>query len=507
MVTIAKSGVAFMGAVLCAMLAVQPASAGEPGWRVAQAGAAEITFWNSVKDSENPAELEAYLNAFPEGTFAALARIRLKALSATARPAAPDPGGNKRSREKAARSPGSRTGNGTAPASRAAKAEAPVHDCDRMAAHPRYAVKGVSGKSSGSINSAAAVSACRAAVKAYPHTDRFRFQLARALQSGKSYEEARRLFLALAEKGHAGAALNLGLIYGNGYGVKRDYAEAARWLRAPAEDGDPVAMNSLGHLAKNGLGVRQSDAEAVYWFRKAAGTGNRAGITRLAAMYRDGRGVTRDSAKAFALYSKAAESGDEVAMYNLGRMYRDGTGVSKNVKESLNWFRKAAEAGHAPAMTSFGLAHHLGKGVKKDYAKAALWYEKAADGGEATAKNNLAILYDRAQGVPRDRAKAARLILEAYLAGSAYAEKNLEKQSGVLSSEVRRAVQKRLKAEGFYSGPIDGDIGSGTIKALRAFAQNSAPAVRPASGTPRQARTSSGSESGASDLSDLNSLF
>lgn len=44
------------------------------------ASEAEITFWNSVKDSRNPAELKAYLDAYPNGAFAALARIRVSAL-------------------------------------------------------------------------------------------------------------------------------------------------------------------------------------------------------------------------------------------------------------------------------------------------------------------------------------------------------------------------------------------------------------------------------------------
>ena len=41
---------------------------------------AEITYWESVRDSKTPAELEAYLKAYPDGAFTPLARIRLKAL-------------------------------------------------------------------------------------------------------------------------------------------------------------------------------------------------------------------------------------------------------------------------------------------------------------------------------------------------------------------------------------------------------------------------------------------
>jgi len=49
---------------------------------------AEITFWNSVKDSRNPAEITAYLDKYPSGTFASLAKIRLESLKPKA-PATP----------------------------------------------------------------------------------------------------------------------------------------------------------------------------------------------------------------------------------------------------------------------------------------------------------------------------------------------------------------------------------------------------------------------------------
>jgi hypothetical protein len=54
---------------------------------------AEVIFWDSVKDSKNPAELQAYLDAYPSGTFAALARIRIDALRGGGGGTTPPPGG------------------------------------------------------------------------------------------------------------------------------------------------------------------------------------------------------------------------------------------------------------------------------------------------------------------------------------------------------------------------------------------------------------------------------
>jgi adenylate cyclase len=47
----------------------------------------ELAFWESVRESDNPATLQAYLDKYPEGEFKALAEIRLKELAAPRRTA------------------------------------------------------------------------------------------------------------------------------------------------------------------------------------------------------------------------------------------------------------------------------------------------------------------------------------------------------------------------------------------------------------------------------------
>jgi formylglycine-generating enzyme required for sulfatase activity len=49
----------------------------------------ELAFWNSVKDSKQVSDYEAYLHAYPKGRFAALARARIQQLKAA--PQAPAP--------------------------------------------------------------------------------------------------------------------------------------------------------------------------------------------------------------------------------------------------------------------------------------------------------------------------------------------------------------------------------------------------------------------------------
>lgn len=52
-------------------------SEAEPAVDSAVEPAVEIVFWESIKESVRPADYEAYLEQYPEGSFAALARTRL----------------------------------------------------------------------------------------------------------------------------------------------------------------------------------------------------------------------------------------------------------------------------------------------------------------------------------------------------------------------------------------------------------------------------------------------
>ncbi len=70
------------GAALAAAPAASPAASFAPSEL-----ALELAFWDAVKDSRNPADYRAYLEQYPQGRFAALARVR----AAVAPPAAEAP--------------------------------------------------------------------------------------------------------------------------------------------------------------------------------------------------------------------------------------------------------------------------------------------------------------------------------------------------------------------------------------------------------------------------------
>src|SRR5471032_736877 len=107
----------------------------------------------------------------------------------------------------------------------------------------------------GEINPDAAIPACRHALETTPDDRRVRFQLGRALQSGKKFEEAKLEYEQAASAGSASAMNNLGALYLNGQGVAKDYAQARAWFRKAADQGDATAQNNLGAVYASGRGV------------------------------------------------------------------------------------------------------------------------------------------------------------------------------------------------------------------------------------------------------------
>ena len=56
---------------------------GQPAVSRPDTATLELAFWESVKSSNQPAELQAYLSQYPEGVFASLAKVRMEQLKAS----------------------------------------------------------------------------------------------------------------------------------------------------------------------------------------------------------------------------------------------------------------------------------------------------------------------------------------------------------------------------------------------------------------------------------------
>lgn len=477
-----------MAAALTVVGQVPGANAAEP-LRVAQAKdrSADLEFWKSVKDSNQPAELEAYLEAFPDGLFSTLARIRLKRLTGGGAPAAATA-----PQAPAQQPPKTPPAAATEPAPQPVQAQpsqpAPQAVFETASADPsdegasgimRYSAdelgwvgieirdvragNGGQGATTGAqvINVAPHGTAAKAgltkgdvivAVDGRPVAGMADF----VRQTSRIWPGRTVLMTTLRDGRTEDVVVTIG-----------------GWLsdnRAAAAAGQSDAMYTLGIAYLLGRGVTKDAAMARAWFEKAAQAGDRRAQYRMGEFYRTGTGVAKDPIRAAQYFHAAAQQGQEQAQIALARAYQSGSGVNKDFAEAARWLGPAAQNGNALAEAGLGYLYAEGLGVPKDPQRAVALYRRAADKGNTSGINNLANAYWSGEGIGQDRDEALRLWRRAARAGHDQALSNLRKMGEPLVDVAE--VQARLVELGYDAGAPDGKPGTRTRNAIKRFQQD-----------------------------------
>ena len=301
--------VSLTGALPSARIEIKPP---EPPPPQPQRGAAEDVFWQSIRDSSQPAMFEAYLaqvrsNAF-SGTYRALAELKLASLQAG--PANPPPAAPAPARPAPA-----------APSERAVIAPAPIASqaniaaCDDRAADPRDPDKPTErpGIALDARGAGDAVSACTRAAAQPDAPRRMLYQLARAQEA-------------------------------NGNAI-----DAAALIEKAADLGHPLALLTLAERTLAGEGRPRDPARAMALFYRAADAGLPVAVVRIGLMHAGGQGVGRDPAKAVAFYNLALKLGEPSVYPELGQAYLNGRGVIRDARKACDLFRQGTAAGNAEA--------------------------------------------------------------------------------------------------------------------------------------------------------------
>ena len=209
----------------------------------------------------------------------------------------------------------------------------------------------------------------------------------RAYQRGE-FATALRHWTRLAKDGDPVAQYNVGVIYDEGTGVKRDGTKVVAWWRKAADQGHRMAQHNLALLFIE-RGGGQNFERAAHWLKRAAASGFVRSQYSLAKMYAAGLAVEKDDKRALALFLKAGKAGFVKAQYNLGKVYRDGIGVDADRVASLDWFTKAANQGYAKAQEK--LARHFARpnNAKRDVTEALKWGILATRQGRTSARDIL----------------------------------------------------------------------------------------------------------------------
>jgi TPR repeat protein len=196
----------------------------------------------------------------------------------------------------------------------------------------------------------------------------------------KDYQKAFQEFKAGADAGQAEAEFDLGVMYAQGFGVRRDLTAAANWYRKAADQGNAEAQFALGQMYGHGWGVPRDTADALRWFEMANSVDSDGPPTDWQSI--DGYGMTKDPQQAAYWYRMAANSGHPEAQYFLALLYASGTGVKKDAEQAERWVSSSAGQGYPPAMAELGKRFATGNGVAKDDKRSYFWLTLAFLHGE-----------------------------------------------------------------------------------------------------------------------------
>jgi TPR repeat protein len=221
-------------------------------------------------------------------------------------------------------------------------------------------------------------------------------------ENEKNYPLALKWFDLAAKKGNKNAMVNLGYMYENGLGVKKDHKRAMFLYIESAKKGSGDAEYRLGKMYSSGEGVEKDYKTALMWYQSAAeGSGNKDAMFELGLMYERGQGFkadrgiakywfeeyakfivpgvltnktskkTKDFLKARAI--KLAEYNIASAQYFLGCLALG----EMDDEQAVNWIRLSAQQGYHDAQRTLGMMHESGMMVRKNDKQAEYWKRKA----------------------------------------------------------------------------------------------------------------------------------
>ncbi len=205
-----------------------------------------------------------------------------------------------------------------------------------------------------------------------------------------------------------------------------DAAKSVQAFSFAADSGEALAQWQLGKMYANGEGVRKNDFTAYQYFARVVREYNEdqanprnmpvvasafvaIGVYSLAGI--PNTAVKRDTARAQEMFHYAATTfGDPNAQYNLARMYLDGNGVAKSVRQSLPWLGYAAAKSHLESQAVLGnILFNGAEGVPRQRARGLMFLTVARESAGTAEKHNWIVqLYEKAmeQATDLDREAA-----------------------------------------------------------------------------------------------------
>ena len=240
----------------------------------------------------------------------------------------------------------------------------------------------------------------------------------------------------------------------------------AQAARAFPDDG--VIQTTLGRIAQ--ASGNFAAAEAAYRIGMKAGVPAAFGLAAY-VHYAPPENEQINIDMAEQLARRGAELGDWLSQEILAVLYSKELVAGKTPADGFHIAENIAKEGNALAEFLVGYYYLTGTGVEANTAEAKTWLQRAVGQGYTHANSFLAELHEAGSDGDAAPDKAAELYWQALAQGDPTATDRLTTQLRERNRTVIRIIQKRLRDEGSYRGPVDGLPGPSTVNAVRAFAE------------------------------------
>ena len=233
-----------------------------------------------------------------------------------------------------------------------------------------------------------------------------------------------------------------------------------------AKQGFADAQYLFARNLRHGWGMNKDVSDAIEWFKKAANQGHTASMTELSSIYEKGEGVPVDNAEVLYWLQAASDLGSAAGQYQLANYYDRGAGdIDESTKaKALELYRKSAGQNYSGALSMLGVIYEYGaNGVDKDLEKALDYYKSAVVHGSTFGALEVGEMLEQTQELYNPEA-AAGCYFDHLAAGYSIL---LTRSAKDWDKETARELQILLEIGGFYNGPLDGDMGTGSKKAMK----------------------------------------
>lgn len=158
------------------------------------------------------------------------------------------------------------------------------------------------------------------------------------------FKKALEYFIKANEQGHLDTEYYIGLIYASSStDLNLNYKEAIKWWKISVEKKDERAQYNLGILYHNGNGTKKDFEKAFELYNDSIANGNNSAYYNIGLMYYKGEGRKVDKIKAYENWKLSKQYGNDLAKHNIEILCKEEPDVCKDEDKKINKKEKELE--------------------------------------------------------------------------------------------------------------------------------------------------------------------